>query len=65
MRADMGPLTPDQARWLEQARLGYTPFDVYCGHCRYALAEPGPGCCRYVPPTESRRSLWRRLFRKD
>ena len=58
----MQSLTSDQARWLEHARLGYTPFEVYCGHCRYALAEPGPGCCRYVAPSEPARSLWRRLL---
>ena len=62
MRADAEPLTPQQSRWLEQAKLGWTPVDTWCGECRYVLGEPGPGCCRYVPP---RRSLWRRLLRKD
>ncbi len=55
---------PENARQHAEAMRGYTPFDVYCGECRYVLAEPGPGCCRYTPPVEPRRSLWRRLVSK-
>jgi hypothetical protein len=50
----------DTLRQREELLRGYSGFEVYCGECRYVLAEPGPGCCRYVAP---RSSWWRRLFR--
>ncbi len=52
----------EKLRQRDEMLRGFTPFDTYCGECLYVLAEPGPGCCRYTPPPEPRRSLWRRLL---
>jgi hypothetical protein len=62
LERDIAFWSPERLRQRDEILRGFTPFDVYCGTCLYVLAEPGPGCCRYVAPTPPRRSLFRRLF---
>ena len=61
IREPLHTLTTADVQMLEEIRARPAVFDVFCGECRYILAAPGPGCCRYTPP---RRSFWRRLFHR-
>jgi hypothetical protein len=52
----------DTLRQYAEIRSGYQGAVVFCSGCGEL---DGPSCCRTLAATPPRRSLWRRLFRKD